>query len=190
MDDLDRSDITILRMLQANARERLEDIAAETGLSIATAQRRIRAMKAAGVIIGDTAIVRPEAVGFKMTFMVMVELERERLEELEAFCDQVRKEPQVQQCYYVTGDSDFALIILARDIEGFKRLTHRLFFGNPNVKRFRTSVVMDRTKVNFTVPLDAIDQDDEAASYISGQATSDEKISPAQRKSDNSATRV
>lgn len=159
MASLDHSDLVILNMLQANARERLENIAAQAGLSLATVQRRIKTLKASGVIAGETAVIRPEAVGFAMTFMVMVELERERIEELEAFCSQVRAEPQVQQCYYVTGDFDFALIVLARDMGSFKRLTHRFFFDNSNVKRFRTWVVMDRTKVSFELPLDMADPD-------------------------------
>ncbi len=36
--------------------------------------------------------------------------------------------PQVQQCYYITGEADFALVVLGKDVEDFERLTHRLFF--------------------------------------------------------------
>lgn len=88
-----------------------------------------------------------------MTFLVMVELERERLVELEAFKTVIDAEPQVQQSYYVTGDFDFVLVVLSQDVERFKLLTQRLFFENSNVKRFRTSLVMDRVKVSLTVPL-------------------------------------
>ena len=148
------SDATILRLLQANARERLETIAAETDLSVATVQRRIKALKAAGVITAEQAVVSPPAVGYAMTFMIMVELERERLDQLDAFRRKARAEPQVQQCYYITGEADFALIVLAKDMADFEQLTHRLFFADANVKRFRTSVVMQSTKVGLSVPLD------------------------------------
>lgn len=153
MIELNATDIEILAMLQNNARERIEDIAAKTGLSTATVQRRIKAFKTDGVIVSDAAVLKPEAVGFGMTFLVMVELERERLSELEVFKERVCTEDQVQQCYYVTGDFDFVLIVLSQDVERFKLLTHRLFFDNPNVKRFRTSLVMDRTKVSLSVPI-------------------------------------
>ena len=149
------SDTIILRLLQSNARERLETIAAEAGLSVATVQRRIRSLKAAGVIVGEEALISPQAVGYTMTFLILVELERERLDQLDAFRRRVRAEPQVQQCYYLTGEADFALIALAKDMEDFEHLTHRLFFDDANVKRFRTSVVMDRTKVGLSVPLNA-----------------------------------
>lgn len=88
-----------------------------------------------------------------MTFLVLVELERERVDQLDAFRRRAKAEPRVQQCYYITGEADFALIVLARDMQDFQELTHRLFFDDANVKRFRTSVVMDRTKVGLTVPL-------------------------------------
>ena len=78
MNDLSKSDQTILRLLQENAREKLETIAAETGQSVATVQRRIKHLKAAGVITDETALISREKAGYAMTFLVLVELERER----------------------------------------------------------------------------------------------------------------
>ncbi len=148
------SDLIILRMLQENARERLETIAYEAGLSVATAQRRVRALKDAGIIERDAAIVSPQALGYNMTFIILVELERERIDQLDAFRRKVKQESRVQQCYYITGEADFALVALARDMDDYQRLTQRLFFDDSNVKRFRTSVVMDRTKVGVDVPVE------------------------------------
>ncbi len=150
----DAEDLIILRMLQANARERLENIAAESGLSLATVQRRVKALKASGAIAAEQAVLAPEALGYDMTFLIMVELERERLDQLDAFRRKAKAEPQIQQCYYITGEADFALIALAKSMQDFEKLTHRLFFSDSNVKRFRTSVVMDRTKVGLSVPLE------------------------------------
>ena len=110
MSELAQTDLTILRLLQTNARERLETIALETGLSVATVQRRIKSLKADGAITGEEAVISPKAVGFTMTFLVMVELERERIDQIDAFRRKARAEPQVQQCYYITGEADFALI--------------------------------------------------------------------------------
>ncbi len=151
--EISPSDLIILRMLQENARERLETIATETGLSVATVQRRIRSLKADGAIMSENALISPKAVGYAMTFLVFVELEHERIDQIDAFRRKAKAEPQVQQCYYITGEADFALIALARDMEDYEQLTHRLFFQDSNVKRFRTSVVMDRTKVGMNVPL-------------------------------------
>ena len=153
MRKIDQSDLIILSLLQADARARLETVASETGLSVATVQRRIRVFRESGVIESEGARISPKAVGYAMTIMILVELERERIDQIDDFRRKVKAEPQVQQCYYITGDADFALIVLVKDMEDYEKMTHRLFFENSNVKRFRTSVVMGRTKVSLDVPL-------------------------------------
>ena len=154
MADLTHIDRTILREIQKNARARLDDLADQTGVSVATVQRRLKSLRDRGVIADEISVVSPEKAGFTMTFLIMVELERERLDQLDAFRRKVKAEPQIQQCYYITGEADFALIALARDMEDYQLLTQRLFFEDSNVKRFRTSVVMDRTKTGLHVPLE------------------------------------
>ena len=153
MHDLDEVDRLILRLLQEDSRLRLETVASEIGSSVATVQRRVKALKEAGVIAGEVLMISPEAVEFSMTFIILVELERERLDQLDAFRRKAKAEPQVQQCYYITGEADFALIALAKDMDDYQLLTQRLFFEDTNIKRFRTSVVMDRTKVGMAVPV-------------------------------------
>ena len=61
--------------------------------------------------------------------------------------------PQVQQCYYVTGDIDFILIIAVKDMKEYEKLTRELFFEGGNVKRFMTFVAMDRVKVSLDLKL-------------------------------------
>ena len=154
MKRLHQSDRTILELLQKNSRVKLESIASKTGLSVATIQRRVKHFKSTSVIQQETAVISQEAVGYGMTFLIMVELEQEKAHQLDSFRKKVTAEPQVQQCYYITGEADFSLIALAKSIDDFEQLTHRLFFDDANVKRFHTSVVMNRTKTGMTVPLE------------------------------------
>jgi Lrp/AsnC family leucine-responsive transcriptional regulator len=154
MKSWDQNDRKILNLLQKNSREKLESIASETGLSVATVQRRIKHFRSTGIIEQETALISQEAAGYNMTFLIFVEMEQEKSHQLDSFRKKVVAEPQVQQCYYITGEADFALVVLGKDVEDFERLTHRLFFEDSNVKRFRTSVVMSRTKTGMTVPLE------------------------------------
>jgi len=149
---LDKSDRIILAQLQQNSRLSLEALADACGLSSASVQRRVKRLREENIIENEVAILSPSALGQNMTFIVMVELERERIDQLDAFRRIVRKEPQVQQCYYVTGEADFTLICIAQNMLDFESLTRRLFFENTNIRRFRTSVVMERTKVGLSVP--------------------------------------
>ena len=153
MEALNDADYKILALLQRDARVRLETLAAETGTSVATVQRKIRDMRRKGVISGDVSLIAPAAVGYGMTFLILVELERESINQLDEFRRKMKADPQVQQCYYITGEADFALVALAKDMEDFQALTQRLFFDDSNIKRFRTSVVMDRTKASMAVPV-------------------------------------
>lgn len=146
-------DRTILRIVQTDSTARLDRIAEEAGTSVATIQRRLRHLRNSGVIQGEVALVSPEALDRGMTFLILVELERERIDILDTFRRKVTAEDQIQQCYYITGEADFALIALAKDMNEYQELIQRLFFDDTNVKRFRTSVVMDRTKVSLNVPI-------------------------------------
>ncbi len=150
---LDAADRILLAKIQEDATLGLDELGHACGLSLASVQRRLKRLRDAKVIEREIALLDPKALGQDMTFIIMVEMEREQLDQLDAFRRMARAEPQVQQCYYVTGEADFILICTAQDMADFEELTHRLFFDNSNVRRFRTSVVMDRTKVGLSVPV-------------------------------------
>lgn len=152
--DLDPADRKLLTLLQEDCGLAINALADETELSPASVQRRLRRLRESGVIAREVAVIDPAAVGMGMSFVIMVELERERIDQLDAFRRKVAREPHVQQCYYVTGEADFVLVCVTRDMAEFEELTRRLFFGDENVRRFRTSVVMGRTKVGLTLPIE------------------------------------
>jgi len=151
---LDKSDQILLAHLQKDATLSLEKLSDASHLSIPSVQRRLKQLRKKGVIDREVAVINPDALDQKMSFVVTVELERESVDQLDAFRQTMRKEARVQQCYYVTGEGDFVLICVAQDMQDFEDLTHTLFFNNSNVRRFRTSVIMDRTKVSLSVPID------------------------------------
>lgn len=151
--ELDDADTTILRTLQKDCRIGLEQLAQECSLSVPSVQRRLKRLRESGLILKEVAVLDPSHFNYKMTFVVLVELDRESLQQLDVFRKRARNEPQVQQCYYVTGDADFILVCVARDMQDYEELTHRLFFDNSNVRRFRTSVAMDRTKIGLDLPI-------------------------------------
>ncbi len=147
-------DVAILSCLQSDARTIAESIGAKVGLSAAAVQRRIKRLRETGVIEREVAVLSPRALGLSMTFVVMVEMERESLAILDGFRRQVLGDDNVQQCYYVTGNADFVLVVTCRDMADFEAFTRRMFFDNPNVRHFTTSVAMDRVKTGLTLPLE------------------------------------
>jgi DNA-binding Lrp family transcriptional regulator len=110
-------------------------------------------MEETGVIQANVAIIDPKSVGQAITVVVEVEMESERAEMSDAAKAVFTKAIEVQQCYYVTGECDFILVITVPSMAEYESLTRRLFFSNHNVKRFRTFVAMDRVKVGLSVPV-------------------------------------
>jgi DNA-binding Lrp family transcriptional regulator len=80
-----------------------------------------------------------------------VHAERTHLEDLDAMKAHLSG-PEIQQCYYVTGDADFVLVVTVATMADYEALAGRLFYKNKNVKWFRSIVVMDRVKVGLTLP--------------------------------------
>lgn len=150
---LDAFDLAILRILQADNTTPQRAIGEAVNLSAPAVQRRIRRLEESGVIEANVAVVNPARVGCPITIFVEVEVISETADLLDAAKRDFAALPEVQQCYYVTGEVDFMLVVVVPSMEAYEAFTRRAFFGNHNVKRFRTFVSMDRVKVGLSVPL-------------------------------------
>lgn len=149
---LDRFDLAILRILQHDNTVPQRKIGEAVNLSAPAVQRRIRRMEETGVIRANVALVEPRHVGKPTTIFVEVELVAETAELIDAAKAAFSASPEVQQCYYVTGEADFILAILVASMTEYEALTRRLFFSNQNIKKFRSFVTMDRVKTGLSVP--------------------------------------
>lgn len=150
---MDAFDTHLLSLLQQNNRLTAEQLSQQVGLSPAACQKRVKKLREHGAIEADIAVLSPQAVGRGLTLIVEVTLERERSEFLDAFKKTMQQAPEVMQCYYITGEADFMLIITVKDMNDYDAFTRRHFFDQANVARFRTNVVMDRVKVGLSLPL-------------------------------------
>ncbi|MGH8079812.1 MAG: Lrp/AsnC family transcriptional regulator [Lysobacter sp.] len=152
MDEFDRR---ILQRLQSDARTTSEDIAEAVGLSATAVQRRIKRLRAQGALLSEVALIDPAAVGLTLRVIVGIELiQGGRADLIDRFKRRMAAQPQVQQCYYVAGEYDFMLIVLARDVQDYERLSRALWFEDENIKRFTTTFVLDGVKVGLQVPVD------------------------------------
>jgi Lrp/AsnC family transcriptional regulator, leucine-responsive regulatory protein len=148
MDGFDRK---ILAIVQRDCLRKAEAIAEEVGLSASAVQRRLRALRASGVIRAEVAVVDAKAVGQAMTFIAGLEVDRDNydvLQKLQLWADAT---PQIQQLYYVTGAVDLVAVILARDVEDFDALSARLMRDNPLIRRITTNVVLKPLKLGLYV---------------------------------------
>ena len=150
---MDATDLVLLDQIQKNARIPVQGLADVTGISTASVQRRMRTLREAGVIKREVAILDPKAIGLGITAIVSVELERDRLDQIEAFKRKAREDQQVTHFYCIAGDADFVLVVMAKDIAGYEAFTHRFFFADKNVRKFRTSIVVSTEKATSELPI-------------------------------------
>lgn len=150
---LDDFDLKILDLVQRDNQMPQRLIADKIGLSPPAVARRLQHLRETGVIQKDISVIDEAAVGRPLTIIVEVTTENERLDLLDAMKERFRRCPQVRQCYYVTSEMDFVLIMSVRDMEEYTELTRELFFDAGNVKSFRTCVSMENVKTNGAIHL-------------------------------------
>jgi Lrp/AsnC family transcriptional regulator, leucine-responsive regulatory protein len=150
MDNLDRR---ILAALQKNNRISFAELAELVGSSAASCMRRVNRLRSDGVILADISLVDPKAFGKSLTVVVTVELDRERLDLVDEFKRDMRAAKEVTQCYMVTGDADFVLLVAVEDVEAFDVFAKAKLYTNPNVRKFRSMISLDRVKFEPRVAL-------------------------------------
>jgi len=151
--ELDEIDVALLAALQTDARVPQATLGAWVGLSAGAVNRRLRRLTDAEIITRTCAVLAPELLAHPLTVITQIEVVSEQVGLLDPMEQAFTRCPQVQQCYYVTGEWDFVLVLLVRDMVQYTRLTRELFFASNNVKRFKTLVVMKPAKVTLDVPL-------------------------------------
>ncbi len=149
---LDQFDLRLLEHLQADARTSVDELADLVGLSPPACYRRIRRLRETGAIEREVAVVRSRTMGWGLTMMVLVILEREGSRTVADLLAELSGHPQVIDCANVTGDFDFVVRLVARDMEDYGDLVDRLFAADDRVRTFKTLVVIRETRGSKPLP--------------------------------------
>ncbi len=149
---LDRTDLRILRLLQADGRMTNAEIAKRVNTSAATCHRRTQRLFAGGYIGAVRAQLVPGRVGRGALVMVGVVLDRSTPDSFAAFEAAAQAVPTILDCHLVAGDFDYFLKIRVRDMADFNRLHGQVLIALPGVRQTRTFFVMKEVIDN--APLD------------------------------------
>ncbi|HEX2012987.1 MAG TPA: Lrp/AsnC family transcriptional regulator [Roseateles sp.] len=143
---LDAFDRHILTLYQQNTASSGEAIGARVGLSAAAVQRRLKRLRDRGVIQAETAQLDCRALGLNLTALVHVDLVDESARAALTFRNRVLARPELQQCYGVTGEADFVLIVVVPDLPAYEAFCEACLLHDANVRSFRTQVVLDAVR--------------------------------------------
>jgi DNA-binding Lrp family transcriptional regulator len=149
--ELDRLDHRILALVQENNLTPHRVIADKVGLSTPAVTRRLQRLRRSGVIRGDVSLLDAARLGRPLVAITEVTMYDERPQDIDALKKMFLECPQIQHCYYVTGETDFVLIFSLRDMAEYVKLTRNLFFDFGNIRRFKTLVSMETIKSNSLV---------------------------------------
>ena len=149
---LDRSDRAILNLIQRNNQMTHAEIGELVGLSTSAVRRRINSMRKSGVIDREVAILSDQFRG--VTLIVSVRFAQESPEiyrDFEAMAEQL---PEVTQCYHVSGNSDYVLVVQVPDLEYYETWSKDNLMRNEAIKRFDSIVAWSCKKFETAIALD------------------------------------
>ena len=152
-DKLDDFDLRLLALLQQDAQRPIPALAEQVGLSAPACYRRIRRLRESGAIAREIALVRPRTLGWPLSMIVLVTLEREGVRTVDEMMRVLRAVPEVVEAWNVTGDDDFVVRMVARDMESYDELARNLFAADERVRSFKTLVVIRQVKDLSPIPV-------------------------------------
>ena len=107
------------------------------------------------MIAANVAVLEPVKVGRTLTAVITVQLVNDRPDLSRGFRARIADEAAVQQCFYVTGETDYILVVTATDMDDYQAICKRLFEGDENIRRYSTSIALERIKTGLQLPLSA-----------------------------------
>lgn len=151
--ELDSIDRKILSLLQTDATLSLAMIGERVGLSPNPCWRRIRRLEEAGVIERRVAIVDPVAVGLALTAFVLIKTDKHSREWLDSFANGIRLIPEIVECHRMSGDTDYLLKVVVKDMAHYDRVYQRLIAVVPGLSDVSSSFSMEKIKHGTAIDL-------------------------------------
>ncbi len=150
MDDRDRA---ILRLLQDDGRISNADLSGRVNLSESACLRRVRVLEASGLIRGYTAIIDQKAAGYALSLFLTITLNSQSQAALSAFEEAAARVPEIMECYLMTGEADYLIRVVARDVDAFEALHAGALTRLPGVARITSSIALRTAVHRSALPL-------------------------------------
>jgi Lrp/AsnC family leucine-responsive transcriptional regulator len=152
-EDMSPSDLRILHVLQTEGRIANVDLAERVGLSPSPCLRRTKQLEANGVIQGYVALLNRKMLGFGVEAFVQVSLDRHQDRLDRVFREAILSREEIVGCYVMTGEMDYLLHVLVRDLEAYGQFTMGVLLKMPGVKDVKSSLALEVVKDSTAVPL-------------------------------------
>ena len=151
--ELSRSDRQLLQALQQDLTLSQIELADRAGLSRTSVWRRIRELEEAGLIESKVALLNSRKLGFQIHVLLSVSMNKHSVRTRRDFENHVQTLPEVTECFSVSGDRDYLLHIVARDMESYNDFLNTMILDHPSVHSASSSFALRRVKYTTALPL-------------------------------------
>jgi DNA-binding Lrp family transcriptional regulator len=151
--DLDATDWKILRELQNDGRMTNVELSRRVGISAPPCLRRVKRLEENGIIRGYRALLNAPALGYEVVAFCLVGLHRQSEGDIRAFADLARGWTMVRRAWMMSGETDFILQCVAKDLSAFQDFVLSSLTAAPNVDTVRTALTIGQVKEDGLVAL-------------------------------------
>jgi Lrp/AsnC family leucine-responsive transcriptional regulator len=149
---LDKIDYKILKLLQENSKITNLDLSKQIGLSPAPTLERVKKLETSGIIESYHAQVNQQSIGLNVKTFVLVSLAWQKENALNNFLDKVRSIEEIVECYIITGEADFMMKIICKDIPTYEQLLFKTLSQIEEIERLKTLMTLSTVKDSKVLP--------------------------------------
>lgn len=150
---LDRVDRKILALIQEKATYSHAELAERVGASSASCWRRIKSLEAEGYLVGCVRLADPEKLGCGVTVICNVRVESYSHELSQSFEKFVQENPEIVECFSMSGDWDYLLKVVAADVANYNSFLMEKLLSHPSVSSASSHFVLETTKYTTALPV-------------------------------------
>ena len=151
--NLSRTDRRLLNELQRDATRNQSELAELVGMSRTSCWRRIRDFEEAGLIQRQVALLDPKVAGFNIQVLLLVAMTEHTDENRQGFERHVSLLPEVTECFSVSGDRDYVLHVVVKDMDTYNEFLNSQVLKHSAVRSASSTFVLRRVKYSTVLPL-------------------------------------
>ena len=143
---MDFIDEKIIRLLSQNSKLTQTEISEKVGTSLASCQRRIKALEESGVILGYKATIDPKYIGESLLIFVLITLERHSHTDVKKFESAITAHPNIKEVFHIAGEYDFIIKVAVKDISAYQNFNYNFLNSLTGMSRTQSIISLSDRK--------------------------------------------
>lgn len=143
---MDAKDRMILSIIQEDSTFSVKEISEKIGLTFTPTYERIKQLEKQGIIEKYVGLLNREKLGLNIVVYCNVRLKEQSKKVLETFEKNIMQHDEVQEIISLSGEYDYMLKIIAKDINSYNDFTVNVISNIPSIGQYHSSIVLHEVK--------------------------------------------